>query len=197
VTIAPALPFFATCRTLPRLSSRRPPVHFEITHEFDIPLDALELAVISPSLVDKLGPKLVTAKLGIESLKQNAHALKDGVLDRVWHYQANVKIPAFARGVITREMCAWDEHSVYDLRRHESEWTIQPNIKREWHKYFVAKGTYAIVPMGEGRAKRVVKGDLEVRVPVVRQVAERMIVNEVKKTFEAEAATLRDMATLV
>jgi hypothetical protein len=34
-------------------------------------------------------------------------------------------------------------------------------------------------------------------VPVVRPVAERLIVNEVKKTFEAEAATLRDLATLV
>jgi len=34
-------------------------------------------------------------------------------------------------------------------------------------------------------------------VPVVRKVAEPMIVNEVKKTFEAEAATLRDLATLV
>ena len=33
--------------------------------------------------------------------------------------------------------------------------------------------------------------------PVVRQVAERMILGEVKKTFEAEAATLRDMATLI
>jgi hypothetical protein len=33
-------------------------------------------------------------------------------------------------------------------------------------------------------------------VKLVGQLAERMIVNEVKKTFEAEAATLRDLATL-
>ena len=51
--------------------------------------------------------------------------------------------------------------------------------------------------MGDGRTKRVVIGDLELKVPVVQKVAERMIVNEVKKTFEAEAETLRDLATLV
>jgi len=172
-------------------------VHFEIVHEFDIPLDALELAVISPTLVDRLGPKLTGMKLGIESVKQNAFEVKDGRVDRVWHYQANVKIPAFARGVVTREMCAWDEHSVYELKQHRSSWRIQPNIKPEWQKYFSSQGTYSVMPMGDGRAKRVVEGDIELRVPVVRQVAERMIVNEVKKTFEAEAATLRDMATLV
>jgi Protein of unknown function (DUF2505) len=172
-------------------------VHFEIVHEFDIPLDALELAVISPTLVDKLGPKLAGMKLGIESVKQNAYEVKNGVVDRLWHYQANVKIPAFARGVVTREMCAWDEHSVYELSRHKSNWSISPKIKPEWQKYFSSKGTYSIVAMGEGRAKRVVEGDIELRVPVVKGVAERMILNEVKKTFEAEAATLRDMATLV
>ena len=36
-------------------SPRSRAVHFEIAHEFDIPLDALELAVISPNLVDKFG----------------------------------------------------------------------------------------------------------------------------------------------
>ena len=168
-------------------------MHFEIAHEFDIPLDALELAVISPTLVDKLAPKLKN----IEEVRQKSHALKNGILDRVWHYQANVPLPAFARAYVTREMLAWDEHSTYELKKHRSAWTIAPNIKREWQKYFAASGSYSITPLGNGRAKRVVEGTIELRVPVVQKMAERMIVNEVKKTFEAEAATLKDMATLV
>jgi hypothetical protein len=171
-------------------------VHFEIAHEFDIPLDALELAVISPTLVDKLASML--KKSNVEEISQKSHALKDGVLERVWHYQANVKVPPFARGYVTREMCAWDEESTYDLKRHTSSWKIVPNVKPEWRKYFSATGTYRIVELGDGRARRIVEGNLELRVPpFVRQVAERMIVGEVKKTFEAEAATLRDMATLI
>jgi hypothetical protein len=172
-------------------------VHFEIVHEFDIPLDALELAVISPNLVDKLGPKLSVLKVGIEKLTQRSHVLKNGVLERVWHYQANVKLPPFARGYVTKEMCAWDEQSTYDLKRHESTWTITPAIKPEWRKYFAASGKYEIVALGNGRAKRIVTGELSLAVPVMKGVAERMIVGEVKKTFEAEAATLRDMATLI
>ena len=43
-------------------------MHFEIAHEFDIPLDALELAVISPNLVDKFGAKVHELGVGIETV---------------------------------------------------------------------------------------------------------------------------------
>jgi hypothetical protein len=168
-------------------------VHFEIVHEFDISLDAIELAVLSPGLIDNLAPRLAR----IERMRQKTHALDGGVLDRVWSYQANVRIPAFAKKHVTPEMLAWDEVSRYQLRTHSSSWSIEPHVKREWRKYFRATGTYELVAQGDGRTKRVIKGDLELDVPVVRQMAERMIVNEVKRTFEAEAETLRDLATLV
>ncbi len=168
-------------------------MHFEIVHEFDISLDAIELAVLSPGLVDRLAARLSN----IESVEQKTHALEGGRLARVWSYQANIKIPSFAKNYVTREMCAWDEVSNYDLKTHSSAWTIEPHVKPEWRKYFTASGRYELVPMGDGRTKRVVRGDLELKVPVVQKVAERMIVNEVKKTFEAEAETLRDLATLV
>jgi hypothetical protein len=176
---------------------RPQPLHFEIAHEFDIPLDALELAVISPTLVDKLDATVRVRSVGIEKISERRHTLKDGVLDRVWHYQANVRIPQFARGYVTRDMCAWDEQSVYEMRRHAGRWTIAPSIKPEWQKYFSASGTYAIEALGGGRSRRVVAGDIELRVRMVRQMAERLLVGEVKKAFEAEAATLRDVATLI
>jgi hypothetical protein len=172
-------------------------VHFEISHEFDIPLDALELAVISPTLVDKFGAKVHKLAVGIEKVTERSRSLKNGVLERVWHYQANVRVPAFARGYVTREMCAWDEQSTYEMARHKGRWTIVPNIKPEWRRFFSATGSYEIEALGDGRSRRVIKGDLELRVRVVRQVAERLIVNEVKKAFDAEAATLRDIATLI
>lgn len=174
------------------MSYPRASVHFEIVHEFDIPLDAVELAVLSPDLVGKLAPRLAN----IEMLEQVSHELKDGVFDRVWSYRANVKIPGFAKPYVTPEMLGWDERSSYNLKKHRAEWSIVPHVKPAWRKFFKAKGTYALVQKGEGSA-RVIKGDLSLNVPLVRKVGERMILNEVKKTFEAEAATLRDLATLV
>lgn len=172
-------------------------MHFEIAHEFDIPLDALELAVISPSLVDKFATTVHRLGVSIQQVTERSRSLKNGTLERVWHYQANVRLPKFARGYVTPDMTAWDEQSVYEMGKHRGRWTIVPNIKPEWRKYISATGTYAIEPLGDGRSRRVVTGDLELKVRVVRQVAERLIVSEVKKAFEAEAATLRDMATLI
>jgi hypothetical protein len=172
-------------------------VNFEIVHEFDIPLDALELAVISPGLVDAFGAKVRAMGAGVQSVTERSHALKNGVLERVWHYQAQVRLPAFARGVVTPEMMAWDEHSRYESAPHRGKWSIEPNVKPAWRKYFAASGTYALEVLGDGRSRRVVRGTLDLRVRVVRQVAERLIVSEVRKVFEAEAATLRDMATLI
>ncbi|MEO6575466.1 MAG: hypothetical protein ABIP89_16580, partial [Polyangiaceae bacterium] len=121
-----------------------------------------------------------------------------GVLERVWSYQADVKIPAFARSYVTREMCAWDERSTYRIETHSSKWSIVPNVKPEWQKYFEGSGTYSLRSASDGTTKRVVSGDLELRVPrMMKQLGERMIVNEIRKTFEAEAVVLRDLATLV
>jgi hypothetical protein len=168
-------------------------VHFEFTHEFDISLDALELAVISPHLADKLTARL--ASTFVISMKE--HVLRDDVLTRVMFFQANVKLPAFAQGVVTSDMCAWHERTTFRLKSHSAEWVVEPNVKAEWKRYFQASGTYALTALDGGRTRRTLKGALKLNVPVVRNVAERMIVGEMKKTFEAEAATLHDLATLV
>jgi hypothetical protein len=169
-----------------------PPVRFEIVHEFDIPLDAIELAVLSPDLFDGLAKRLPN----METVVQTKHDLVEGILKRVWAFSANMKVPDFAKPHVTKEMLSWEERSTYRLKSHEATWTIVPRVKREWQKYFKASGTYALEPRGEGSA-RIVRGELDLNVRVVRPVAERLIVNEVRKTFEAEAATLRDLATLV
>ena len=172
-------------------------MHFEILHEFDIPADALELAVISPDLVAKFGATARALKVGILAITERKRRFDKGVLERVWHYQANVRVPKFAHGYVTPEMTAWDEESTYETATHRGRWSIVPNVKPEWRQYFSATGTYSIEPLGDGRSRRAVRGDLDLRVRVVRTVAERLIVAEVRKAFEAEAATLRDMATLV
>ena len=168
-------------------------MHFEIVHEFDIPLDALELAVISPNLSQKLAHRLSN----MESIQQKEFMLKDGRLERVWSYRANARLPAFARAYVTPEMMAWDERTTYEIDKHASEWSIIPRVKPEWRKYFTGAGTYTLTTLDSGRTKRTVAGVVELRVPVLHNVAEKLICAEVKKVFDAEAETLREMATLV
>lgn len=167
-------------------------MRFEIAHEFEIPLDALELAVLSPDLFSKIKERLKS----LEEVRQKRHDLEAGVLRRVWAYQANVKVPVFAQKVVSKEMLSWDETSTYEIRSHEAAWTVEPNVKPEWRKYFHAEGTYRLMPLERGRTRRLVEGELTLRVPVVQKVAERAILGEVRRMFDAEAETLREMATL-
>lgn len=168
-------------------------MRFEVAHEFDIPLDALELAVLSPSLVDRMSAHLVS----IETVRQTEHKFDGKSLERVWAYQANVKLPTFARAYVTKEMCAWVERSVYRLDDLSSEWTIHPLARPEWQKYFNASGTYRLTSLPGGRTRRVVEGELALHVPTgFRHLGERLILSEMKKNLDAEAATLRAVATL-
>jgi hypothetical protein len=169
-------------------------VHFEIVHDFEIPLDALELAVLSPDLVGKYKAHLKN----MEKVRQKEHRLERGILQRVWAFQASVKVPlpAFAKKVVTPEMLSWDESSTYDIKTHAASWSVRPNFKPQWEKYFQADGKYRLVSAGRGKTRRTVKGELFLRVPVVQKVAERAILAEVRRMYDAEAETLREMATL-
>lgn len=169
-------------------------MRFEIVHDFEIPLDALELAVLSPDLVSSLKTRLKN----MEDVRQTEHSLESGVLHRVWAFQASVKlpVPVFAKKLVTREMLSWDETSVYDLKTHSASWNVRPNVKPEWQKFFQAEGKYTLVATERGKTRRSVEGELFLRVPVVQKMAERAILGEVRRMFDAEAETLRDMATL-
>jgi hypothetical protein len=168
-------------------------VHFEISHEFDIPLDALELAVISPNLCQKLASRFSN----IERVQQKEHLLRENRCERVWAFRADFRLPAFARPYVTPEMMAWDERFVYDIKKHSADWSIAPHMRPEWRKYFDASGTYELSALDSGRTKRTIQGTVDLRVPVLRQVAEKLITSEVRKTWDAEAETLRELATLV
>jgi hypothetical protein len=168
-------------------------VQFEIVHEFDIPLDAVELAFLSPSL----GSSLVAKLPHVESLEQKSHVVDEDRLERVWAFRANVKIPAFAQKYVTPEMCAWEETTVYDIRRHAASWRVRAQVKPEWQKFFASSGSYLLESLDAGRSRRTVRGTLDVNVQLVGTMAEKLIYSElVKKTFEAEAAALRELATV-
>lgn len=167
-------------------------MHFRIAHEIEISRDAVELAVVSPDLIERLQSKLPKTMRAL----QKRHALEDGVLERVWTFEASIEIPKFASGYVGPEV-AWDQHTTYTLAKHEAIWSIVPEVRPQWRKYFTASGTYSLRSIGEAKTERVVEGDVELHLPMVKKVAERMILALVKRAFVAEAETLRDMATLV
>lgn len=172
-------------------------MRFEITHEFDAPLDTVELAVLSPDLATMLSRTLAAQATGaaaIESVETVEHVLEDGTLRRVLRFQASAPFPILAGRAIGRDALSWREVSTYRLADHASTWAVEP--KEEWKRYFRGEGTYRLERCVNGRTRRTVVGDLEIRVAFLGRVVERLALAEVRKTYDAEASTLRALATL-
>jgi hypothetical protein len=166
-------------------------LHFEINHEFDAPLDAVELAVLSPDLGQMMARLLST----IESVETLEHVIERGELRRVLRFQANAPLAIFKGVNVAREAMSWEEESIYRLAEHASTWSVAPP-RQEWRRYFRSKGTYRLESAPEGRTRRTVSGQIEIKAGVLSTLVERMAIAEVRKTYDAEAETLRKLATL-
>lgn len=166
-------------------------MRFEITHEFDAPLDAVELAVLSPDLGVLMARALSPV---IESIEIVEHVIEHGLFRRVLRFQANAPLPIFRQHDVAREAMSWEETSVYRLSDHASSWSVSP--REQYRKYMRSSGTYQLEKAPDGRTKRRVVGEFEVKAGVLSRMIERMALNEVRKTYDAEAATLRTLSTL-
>jgi hypothetical protein len=167
-------------------------VRFEISHDFDAPLDAVELAVLSPLLSERLTTALAQTK--IESVETLEHDLKDGQLHRVLQFQASAPFAFLESRAIPRDAMSWQEHSTYRLADHESSWLVRP--KEQYTRYFRSKGTYRLTTLPDGRTRRTVNGELEVHASLLSGLIERLAMVEVRRTYDAEADSLRQLTTL-
>jgi hypothetical protein len=166
-------------------------VRFEITHEFDAPLDAVELAVLSPDL-GQMMVSILNSK--IESVETVEHVIEGGELRRVLRFQASAPLPIFRGHNVAREAMSWEELSVYRLADHASTWSVAP--REQWRRYFRSEGTYRLEAAPDGRTRRTVVGDIEIKLGMIAPLVERMALAEVRKTYDAEAQTLMRLSTL-
>lgn len=168
-------------------------MHFEYAHELDAPLDAVELAVLTPAM----GPMLAKALApGIESVEIVQHQVDAGALVSVLRYQASEPLAIFKGRTIARDALMWETHQTYRLTTHEATWEVLP--KEHYRRFFRASGHYRLTALPDGRTRRTVEGDLLITVPVpmIGSIAERLALTEIRKTYEAEADVLRSLAIL-
>jgi len=168
-------------------------VHFEISHELDAPIDAIELAFLSPEMGAMLARALSP---GIASVETALHQVEHGELRRVLRFHASAPLTLFKGRAIAKDALSWETSVIYQIGGHTSTWEVAPS--EQYRRYFRSKGTYLLAPAPEGRTRRTVSGDLEIfiPVPILGSLVERVALAEVRKTYDAEAETLRKLATL-
>src|SRR5262249_35623255 len=147
----------------------REAVRFEIQHDFELPLDAVEQAVISPDLAPALARSMPS---NIESIEMVRHELKDGELHRVLRFQASGPLPIFRRYNVAKTAMSWQEESTYRLADHRSKWTVTPQT--EWGRYVRSEGTYRLEAVGQRRTRRTVEGAIDVRLLLLGPLVERI-----------------------
>jgi hypothetical protein len=171
-------------------------MQFEISHEFDAPLDAIELAMMSP----ELGPLLARNMGNLESVQAVEHAVGEGEFRRVWRFQARSPLKVLEAYNLTREMMIWEEHSVYQREAHTADWFVVPRPGHDpdaaWRKGFSNKGTYQLDPLSDGRTRRTVVGHFAIPLKLIGGMIERIAVAEVRKAYDAEADALRSLCFL-
>lgn len=163
-------------------------MRFEIVHEFDRPLIAIERALLSP----ELGKRLVSRLTTIESVETLMHDLSQDELKRILRFQASAPLSMFKKYAVARDAMAWEEHWHYRLSEHSSKWQI--HIKTEWKHYFDSEGTYTLFALSGQRTRRVVAGAMHVHVAVIGAAIERVALTEVRRTYDAEAETLVELS---
>ncbi|MEZ4308214.1 MAG: DUF2505 family protein [Polyangiaceae bacterium] len=167
-------------------------MRFEISHDFDAPLDTIELAVLSPDLGARLASELAQTK--IESVNTLTHELRDGRLHRVLEFQASAPFAFLKNVAVPKDAMSWQERTTYSIAEHGATWSVHP--KEQYSRYFNSHGTYRLTTLPDGRTRRTVVGELFVNVPLLRAVIERAALVEVRRTYDAEASTLKHFTTL-
>lgn len=165
----------------------------EIIHEIDAPIDAIELAFLSPEMGAMLGRALAPI---VTSVETTLHEIDSGLFRRTLRFHASAPGSAVVARALPKDALTWETRVRYPIGTHTSTWEVLP--LEQYRRYFRASGTYRLEPVAEGRTRRTVAGDVEIFIPLplMGGIVERLVLAEVRKTYDAEAETLRKLATL-
>lgn len=111
----------------------------------------------------------------------------DGKIHRRVRLVPAVPIPAAFEKLIAGRAVTYDEVSVYDPKTKTARYRIDHKAGDRLR----AEGTNTFVQDGPGAVKRIIDGEVEVRVFGVGALVERFIENEVKKGYDAIASFLQ------
>ena len=159
---------------------------FELQDTFETDLATFEQALADPRLPEVLSRAMSSIKKVEEIGRED-----DGrLLKRRVRFVPDQEVPSFARGKIKPEMLEWVEESTYDRTQHRLEYRFLPNIPERWNDRFRGFGSYSLTE-ASGKVRRVLSGEVVVKVTFVGGMAERYVVGQLTRTYEQEAEALR------
>ena len=154
---------------------------FTLEHNFpEIPVDIFEAHLNHPDLIKKLDKMPAFRSRDLVSKTENG----DG--STTWRFKvvAGGDVPPAVRKVLSEDMLTWHEDTKFVPSEHTIHWTITPLTERA-QKLLAAHGIWKLIPDGKG-TRRIIEGNIDVKVPLIGKVVEAYLANELKRNYDVE-----------
>ena len=159
-------------------------MRFEITHIFPHPVEVVEEAMLDPDITVELGRRMTTI-VEVEPLEISEEA---GSIRRRVRYRPQPLIKKVGPKRVDPRWMEWTEESDYDRASHRMSFRNIPRV-RQVADLMVNTGTISLVDR-DGSTRRVVAGELKIKVPFLGRIAEKIIERQARGILDEEAATL-------
>ena len=152
---------------------------FRLEHVFpEISVDLFEKYLNHPELNKML------AKMPSFRSRDLVEEKKDSSGEIVWKFKvvAGGEIPPAVSKVLSPDMFSWWENSKFLPKEHAIHFSIEPIAA---NGKFAGNGQWKLSKNGKG-TKRVIEGEMSVKIPFLGKIVETFLVNELKKNYEVE-----------
>lgn len=153
---------------------------FRIVHDYDIDLETWVFVMNNPvPEQDEIVYKLENVKDRVEIFREETET----------HVHAKTRcsaigmIPKAVRHILKPHMLSWIEESTYDKNGFFWTWNIVPYYFKE---RVTCRGKMSILALNGGRCRRLTEGYLDIRMSMLQDFAERIIIEHLHKNFDQE-----------
>ena len=155
---------------------------FELCHSFDAPIETVWETLLHPKLATALVAE-VENLLEMEIVESNE---KQGVIHRSVRYRPSPMIEKIGPKKVEPRWMEWTEHSEADPARYCIEFKNIPRVSQV-ASLMQNHGTVELTSTDKG-CKRVIRGELKIKVPILGKIAERIIHHHASQLVDQEAA---------
>ncbi len=163
-----------------------------IKHEWNVPEEVVYTHLFDDALTEKVDLALKSANRTLLSKEE-----VDGRTVQRFEVKANPSdIPGAAKKALPAEAFQWVEESVWDSAAKRFDWKIITKVMTD---KIQCSGKVFYESTGSTGTRRIVEGEIDIKIPFVGRIAEKVILGKVEANFEdtgkAEGEYFAEMAT--
>jgi len=160
-------------------------VKYRIESDFACDCDTLIQVMFSKGISEKLLPLMKD----MQEAETLAHEEQGGRITRRVRYRPVPMIKSLGPKKVDPRWMEFVEESEVEIRARKATYQNVPTTPGV-ARLLKNRGEIEFVPLGPGRSRRILSGELRIDFPVLGAIAERLIIGHAKRLVEAEAAAL-------